>query len=87
MKGDEFVIIFCGLLCLVCWYFVVFDFDFKYWYEFLRIWVVFFLMILKLIIDCLKGYYSGVLFVGDLLVNEVMFCGKIKSIGWLLFVL
>lgn len=72
LEGDELLIVFDGLLCLI--FFVVFlDGDFKCFFEIVRIWIFFFLMSLKLIMDCFEDYYviSGVLFVGDLYVKEV----------------
>lgn len=65
--NKEVIIVFDGFLCLV-FYVVLVDFNFKFLSEFFRIWVIFFLISLKLIIDCLVGYYYkiGVLFIGDL---------------------
>lgn len=71
-EGDELVIVLDGLLCVV--FFVVFmDFSFRYFCEFFRIWVVFLLISLKLIVDFVV-YYSkkGVLFVGNLCLEEIV---------------
>ena len=85
LKGDELVIIPCGPLCLVPWHFAVFDPDSKYRRESLRIRVAPSLTTLKLITDCPKGYHSGVLLVGDPLVGEVRYRGKLRIVSRLPF--
>lgn len=66
-EGNDILFVLEGLFCLV-FYVVLFDFKEKYMCEFFRIWLILFLVILKLIIDCLGDFYEkiGVLLVGDL---------------------
>ena len=83
LKGDELVIIPCGALCLAPWSIAAFDPDSKYRRESLRIRVAPSLTILKLITDCPQSYHrkSGVLLVGDPLVNEVIHGGYLHNIS------
>ena len=81
LKGDELVIIPCDLLCLASCCIAAFDPDSKYRRESLRIRVAPSLTTLKLIRDCRQGYHrkNGVLLVGDPLVNEVIYRGRLTS--------
>lgn len=73
------IIVLDGLLWLVL-YVVFVDGDLKYLSELFRIWLILLLISLKLIVECLESYYNrnGVLFVGDLWVDEIIFEGKWK---------